>query len=190
MEALPVELLRCANLIRKPEIIRPPFLFRAPAAAPTKVEDVRRALRSRFDGSYEVRAPRCPRHRHPVDIEVRLGREHLHQESLHFDPRDVRVDADSVGYGFTTRAVRSDISLELLMSPRLREQHLQLLQNSTLPNSELNRYGAAKYGTSRQFSAPLKSFSRRYVDIILHARPIRPARTVRLSARNVSFASS
>jgi len=170
METPPIKLLRRADLIRIAEVIHPALLLRAPAAAPSELEHMRRAVGLRFDGPVEIGAPRRTGDGHAVDREVGLRREHVLQKSLNFHRREVRVDTNAGR--FTARVVRSNIRFELLMRARPREQCLQLLQDTTSwvqPNSASSPYAVNKYRMGGPFIAPSLRFSLRKGNVILHA---------------------
>ena len=126
MKAAPVELLGGANLVGEAEVIRPPLLLRAPAAAPAEVEDVGRAAGTGLESADEIRASRRAGNRHAIHGHVGLVRQHLLEKPLDLHPRDVGVDPDAGCIAACEQ--QANIVLEALIRARTREQCLQLFQ--------------------------------------------------------------
>ena len=120
LEAVPAELVRSADLVRKPVRVEPSLLLGPPTTVPRELEEARVAGALYDHRTHEIRAPRPCVDVQPLDGELRVRMEQLVDEPYHLDPRDVAGQGDSGD--LSAGSERDDVGFEPGRRARARQQ--------------------------------------------------------------------
>lgn len=125
-ETAPIILSRRPDLVRESEAIGPSLLLGTPATVPHEFVHQRLGSGLDADGPDEIGAAGAAAERDAFDRQMRLGGQHLGEESPHFDPGREAFDPDAVGAA--RREVAANRALEGVGRIRSRKQLFELSQ--------------------------------------------------------------